>query len=299
MARGRKPTTGGRAMTAAERQRRRRALKQFSETRRYAEDLRREKPFSITWNNKNLIGRITIDGEYWAAVEWSNKHHCWCIEDSTGACLAHQEAIQGAAASKDAAVALATEMIRDGRMPSPQEAREEAKQRRWARLSEEERTLEEARAADWERLRLAREKRAQQPAEQRRRAEARQRAEEHTKLLHARYANDWQENQAPPLDEVLADVFDFADPELWKSNSFSALRPRLVVHVSARVAKLEYELACTIDRAGKQPFSMSASKERQQQQREQRQSWGKKECLRIQQNLDRAREILDLLRAGR
>jgi hypothetical protein len=31
------------------------------------------------------------------------------------------------------------------------------------------------------------------------------------------------------------------DPELWKSNSFSALRPRLTIHLSAVVAELEHD----------------------------------------------------------
>jgi hypothetical protein len=130
-------------------------------------------------------------------------------------------------------------MIRDGRMPSPQEARQEVNQRRWARLSEEERAIEEARAADQERRRQAREKRAQQPSEQRRRAAAQQRREEERRAWDA----DWQarrrEDDEQPLYEMLNEVFDFADPELWKSNSFAALRPRLIIHLEAVVAKLE------------------------------------------------------------
>jgi hypothetical protein len=41
----------------------------------------------------------------------------------------------------------------------------------------------------------------------------------------------WREDGEQPLYEMLNDVFDFTDPELWKSNSFAALRPRLVIHL--------------------------------------------------------------------
>jgi hypothetical protein len=37
------------------------------------------------------------------------------------------------------------------------------------------------------------------------------------------------------------DISDFADPDLWRSNSFAVLRPRLIVHLRAVVAKLEGE----------------------------------------------------------
>lgn len=138
MARGRKPG-GDRVLTATERQRRSRAMRQFNSERRYAEDERRDKPIALKWTS-SLLGRITIDDEHWASVEWSEKHQCWCIEDVTGACLAHEESISGAAANKDAAVALAEAMIRDGRIPTPQEAR-------WARLPEGERPSLSRRAA--------------------------------------------------------------------------------------------------------------------------------------------------------
>ena len=85
-----------------------------------------------------------------------------------------------------------------------------------------------------ERLRVAREKRRQQPAEiqKRKESEERQRrwSDAHGEAWRARR----EEDVAGPLYEALADAFDFADPELWKSNSFAALRPRLVLHVRAR-----------------------------------------------------------------
>lgn len=111
----------------------------------------------------------------------------------------------------------------------------------------------------------------------------------------AQWDAEQEESRRPPLDEALADVFDFSDPDLWKSNSWAMLRPRLMVHVRARVAKLEYELANTIMRAEAQPFSMVADKAQRQREREQRQRWGERACREIQQKLDRARDILRLL----
>jgi ribosomal protein S27AE len=93
----------------------------------------------------------------------------------------------------------------------------------------------------WERRRLEREKRDRQPAVQRRRAEAQQR---HLEEMHAMNA-EWEakecEDEAQPLHEMMHELFDFADPELWKSNSFATLRPRLIIYIQAAVARLEYE----------------------------------------------------------
>jgi hypothetical protein len=52
----------------------------------------RQKPIAIEWHGDN-IGRIKIDGELWAAVEWSEKHQRWCIEDAAGKCLTHPDCI--------------------------------------------------------------------------------------------------------------------------------------------------------------------------------------------------------------
>jgi hypothetical protein len=59
-------------------------------------------------------------------VEWSEKRKQWCIEDCEGRCLAHAASIRGQAASKEAAVSVTEAMIRDGRMPTLQEARAQA-----------------------------------------------------------------------------------------------------------------------------------------------------------------------------
>jgi hypothetical protein len=37
----------------------------------------------------------------------------------------------------------------------------------------------------------------------------------------------------------MADALDFADPELWKSNSFARLRARLIPYLQATIAKLQ------------------------------------------------------------
>jgi hypothetical protein len=84
-----------------------------------AETDARQSPIAIAWILDGRIGRLTIGGELWAAVEWSEKRQQWCIEDAEGRCLTHRGSIHGAEASKEAAVALAESMIRDGRMPDP------------------------------------------------------------------------------------------------------------------------------------------------------------------------------------
>ena len=172
-------------------------------------------PIAIAWSDDGLIGRLTIDGELWAEVEWSEKRQRWCIQDAEGRCLSHQDHVHGAAADRTAAVSLAEAMIRDGRMPTPEEAKRQADERR----------------------NRAREKRQQQPAEIRKREQRKRDAEAIDKGWRAQAAED-----EAPLYEALADAFDFADPELWKSNSFAALKPRLVLHLRNAIAVLERDL---------------------------------------------------------
>jgi hypothetical protein len=183
------------------------------------------------------IGQVTLDGVRFANVEWSEKKQRWCVEDSEGQCLKHVGSIKGMAASKDEAAALAINMVRDGRMPDPETARAEHR----------------------ERLRVAREKRLQQPAEIRRR----ERDRRYSDALRDAWRAESEEDEAPPLYETLAEAFDFSDPELWKSNSFTALRPRLALHVRAVIAKLEEDLAWEIGRSPK-PFVFDATKEQRQ-----------------------------------
>jgi hypothetical protein len=169
---------------------------------------------AISWTSNGLIGRVALDGRHWASVEWSEKRQRWCIEDCEGRCLKHVASIRGQAASRDEAIALAEAMIRDGRMPSPERARAEADERR----------------------RVARDKRARQPAQQARQA----RREAEMEAFRRKMRADRREWEQPPIYEALNEAFDLADPELWKSNSFAALRPRLIVHLEAAIAELEW-----------------------------------------------------------
>jgi hypothetical protein len=259
MARGRK-AIGNQAMTAAERQRRRRS----------SETYRRALPVKIEWSKDGAgVGRITVGSEYWGAVEWSERRQAWCIEDAEGRCLEHAESIHGQAPTKDEAVALALDMIRDGRLPSPEAAKAAEGTRREARA--------ERRA-----------KRNAQPAQQRRR----ERRDELSKLLSANYALKWQDEQAPALWEVMHEIFDFADPDLWRSNSFAMLRPRLILHLQAIVARLEYKLADHRNNALTQPFAMWASPEQRRQLGKQRRTTEERKAAAAEIELARARDVL-------
>lgn len=86
-------------------------------------DPRRERPISIKWVKRGLIGQLRVGGEFWGAIEWSETRDAWCVEDVEGRCLTHANHICGQAAARDAAIELAEAMIRDGRLPSPEEAR--------------------------------------------------------------------------------------------------------------------------------------------------------------------------------
>jgi hypothetical protein len=238
-----------------------------------SDDEPRQLPIKIEWLRDGSVGRLYIRGEYWGAVEWSERRQAWCIEDAEGQCLAHAASIRGQATSKKAAVALAHEMIRDGRMPDPQQA-----------LVEHQQGLKERR-----------EKRERQPAQIAKR-EARQLAHKReSDLLFAAYTAKFEDERAPPIVEELGDAFDFADPDLWKSNSWAMIRPRLVLHQRAVVVRLEYELCHAIESTGKQPFAMYASKEQRRSAMERRRRWGERETITLQARLDKAREVLSAL----
>ena len=192
-------------------------------------DERRAQPVSIQWTKDDgaAVGRLYVGGEVWGTIEWSEQRQAWCVEDAEGRCLSHVASIRGQASSKAKAVTLAREMIHDGRLPTPEQAKAEN---------------EASRAAQAER-------RARQPAVQ---ARKRVRAEEMAQQ-RARWDLEADERRAPPLWAALHEVFDFADPELWRSNSFAVLRPRLVVHLRAVVAKLEQECATAAPAAAGRP----------------------------------------------
>jgi len=104
-------------------------------------------------------------------------------------------------------------MIRDGRLPTPLEALQ-----RWD---------------------AERERRQQRPSEIRRRQEREERQERSREISQARWDAEWQERKQQPLYEALAEAFDFSDPDLWRSNSFASLRPRLVVWMHSVVLDLQ------------------------------------------------------------
>jgi hypothetical protein len=85
------------------------------------------------------IYSLTIDGQHWAAIEWSASRQTWCIEDSSGHCLAHCEHIHGDHIDRPSAIALAKAMIRDGRMPTPEEAERQLRERQAIQELQDER----------------------------------------------------------------------------------------------------------------------------------------------------------------
>jgi hypothetical protein len=65
---------------------------------------------------------LMINRQFWSEVEWSPSRRTWCIQDAEGRCLAHCDHIVGTNIDQRTAIALAKAMIRDGRMPTPEEA---------------------------------------------------------------------------------------------------------------------------------------------------------------------------------
>jgi hypothetical protein len=78
---------------------------------------------------KLAMYNLTINGKLWAGVEWSASRRGWCIQDASGRCLAHCDAIHGQDVDAQTAVKLAKAMIRDGRMPCPEGAHEQLEER--------------------------------------------------------------------------------------------------------------------------------------------------------------------------
>jgi hypothetical protein len=72
---------------------------------------------------------VTINGELWSCVEWSPSRRAWCVQDASGRCLAHCDAIHGEDVDAQTAIALARRMIIDGRMPTPEDAAQQLKER--------------------------------------------------------------------------------------------------------------------------------------------------------------------------
>jgi hypothetical protein len=68
---------------------------------------------------------LTINGELWSEVEWSRSRRAWCVQDAAGQCLTHVEHIIGLDRDLQAALRLAKRMIVNGRMPTPEQARQQ------------------------------------------------------------------------------------------------------------------------------------------------------------------------------
>ena len=106
----------------------------------------RQKPSEVRWHGN--IGYITIDGTLWGEVEWSKTRKAWCIQDAQGRCLSHTDHIHASEADKEAAIALAKAMIRDGRMPDPRTAMQ-IRARREKGLNREQNLEQVRRSLDW------------------------------------------------------------------------------------------------------------------------------------------------------
>jgi hypothetical protein len=91
-------------------------------------DRRRYGVIEVRRLNANTY-HLTINGELWSEVEWSALRQRWCIQDAAGQCLTHVEHIVGTDQDVQTAIRLAKRMILDGRMPTPEEARHQLKQR--------------------------------------------------------------------------------------------------------------------------------------------------------------------------
>jgi hypothetical protein len=76
---------------------------------------------------------LKIGGQLWSEVEWSPSRRTWCIQDACGHCLTHCESIVGQDIDQRAAIAEAKAMIRDGRMPTPEEAQAAMEERQHGR----------------------------------------------------------------------------------------------------------------------------------------------------------------------
>jgi hypothetical protein len=98
---------------------------------RGARDRRR---YSVIETRFRQVGKLAmynlmINGKLWACVEWSASRRRWCIQDASGRCLAHCDAIHGQDVDAQTAVRLAKAMIRDGRMPCPEDAHAQLEER--------------------------------------------------------------------------------------------------------------------------------------------------------------------------
>jgi hypothetical protein len=88
--------------------------------------------FGVIETRYRIHGRLAmydllINGKLWACVEWSARRKGWCIQDASGRC--HCDAIHGQDVDAQTAIKLAKAMIRDGRIPNPEEAQQQLEER--------------------------------------------------------------------------------------------------------------------------------------------------------------------------
>ena len=83
-------------------------------------DPRRQQPITVEWSGK--IGTLLVNGVAWGCVEWSDTRKVWCIQDAAGRCLDHYSVVHGEDQDRAGAVALAKIMLRNGTLPTPEQA---------------------------------------------------------------------------------------------------------------------------------------------------------------------------------
>lgn len=94
-------------------------------------DKRRFRPIEVRQRGSN-VHLLLIDRVVWAEVEWSPSRRAFCVQDAAGHCLTHVEHIHATAGDPQEAVRLARKMIMDGRMPTPEQAEAQLRERRAA-----------------------------------------------------------------------------------------------------------------------------------------------------------------------
>jgi len=81
------------------------------------------------WRRNAETYHLMIDGQMWSEVEWSHDRQAWCVQDAAGHCLTHVEHIVGQDRDPQTAIRLAKRVIVDGRMPTPEEALQQLRER--------------------------------------------------------------------------------------------------------------------------------------------------------------------------
>lgn len=99
-------------------------------------DERRQRDIRVdkAWNLQSARAMFYINEVLWAEIDYSAQRKAYCIQDATGYCLNHTKQIReeiggpNSMSAFDAAIERTKQMIRDGSMPTPEEARLSFKQ---------------------------------------------------------------------------------------------------------------------------------------------------------------------------